>query len=493
MASSKLDFTDFRNFPGNISKKEESKGFYSFPCVYSVDSMGRRRSWMIWVRLIVSEVGIEYPRKNIDWDITADIVVPILNKYLNGDNNEIPNNVISQMWTVQGIVGLDGDLLDSDSLSKSMYKSTRSIPTYITIGKNIGKKNETNVLTQALIGARSKYLKKMKCSSERSNTNRFFPVAIHKYSVNPKDDTKHLRLPIAVQRKLDGGRACAFYDIDKKQPVMYTRKLEDVYGNKHILKELLQFFNIINKSYPGIYLDGEMYKHGTPLQTISGLMRKENDSKTPVIVKLEYHIFDIFFPLGDKKAKNMPYSERLDVIKDLFKITRSANISLNFIIRVETYIVDTFVDENNLYLKFLKEKYEGSIVHNIDSPYEFGINKEIRTYQTRKKKPRYTSEYEIIGYKEGTQGKDKGAIIWVLKTGTEIIDLNGNIKQITPTEFTSTPVGINYKERYSLFSNMTADKFKNEYKGQLMVVEYDDLSKSGIPLRAKTRGIRTLD
>ncbi len=40
---------------------------------------------------------------------------------------------------------------------------------------------------------------------------------------------------------------------------------------------------------------------------------------------------------------------------------------------------------------------------------------------------------------------------------------------------------------------MTPAKFAKNYQGKQMTVEYDDISKDGVPLRAKAKCIRTLD
>jgi hypothetical protein len=104
----------------------------------------------------------------------------------------------------------------------------------------------------------------------------------------------------------------------------------------------------------------------------------------------------------------------------------------------------------------------------------------------RKRKPRYSAEYEIIGWTEGTKGKDKNAIIWILKTKLD------RDKNLQPVVFTATPVNMNYKERYDIFNRMTHKIFDTEYKGKMMTVEYDDISNDGVPLRAKAKNIRLL-
>jgi ATP-dependent DNA ligase len=206
-------------------------------------------------------------------------------------------------------------------------------------------------------------------------------------------------------------------------------------------------------------------------------MRREKDSKIEKRDDLEYHIFDVFFPFGKKE---MPYIERKKVLDDIFE-----QIELKHIKKVETFIANDKEEEDNLYKRFLNEKYEGSILRNLDARYEFGTGREIRTYQIRKRKPRYSAEYEIIGYTQGEQGKDKGAIIWILTTKGD--------KDKKPVVFTSTPVGMDYEERYKLFEEMTPELFKKNYKGKMMTVEYDDISDEGVPLRAKSKNIRILD
>ena len=447
MSATIRDFNNFHNFGGYIKNK-----CYEFPVVNTIDSAGRSRSWIIKIRLISNDT--KTGRRSINWDIKTDIVIPIKNLYLDGKS--IPAHVIAQIWTEQGINHADA-------------KITRSSPTYIIKGKNIGKKNETNVFTQALILARSKYLKK----KEFTSNNRYYPVAVHKYEDNPRAIKNKIIYPVAVQRKINGGRVVSYKD---DEVVMYTRKLKNIDGNQHIANELKLLFSAIESKYTNIYLDGEFYKHGLTLQDISGKMRRSEQVDNEL---LEYHLFDLFFPLSDT---SLPFEARNKILRDIFDIVQPLN--LQYIKRVETYIAD-IKEENKLYELFLTEQYEGSVLKNLYAPYEFGRNKEIRTYQMRKRKPRYSNEYEIVGYTQGDQGKDIGAIIWVLKTA--------ETKKNKSTTFTSIPIGITNEERYKLFSDMTDEIFNNVYKGKMMTVEYDELSEIGVPLRAKVVGIRLIE
>lgn len=481
MASDKRNFSDFHKFPGEISAGGETKGWYVFPTITSTDSMGRNRYWCIYVRLIDREThDIKKKREVVNWDMSVDIVEPIKKKYL--DNGPVAANIIAQVWTQNGISN------DDDTVPGHVYKSTRSIPTYIMSGKNIGKKNETTVFTQGLIGARSKYLKRIQ--KTHAHSDRFFPVAVHKYDASPRDLNKHIVYPVAVQRKLDGGRVVARWNPLEKKTDLYTRALKNVDGNSHIAGEMDTVFATIEKKYPGAYFDGEIYRHGMSLQKISGAMRRDEESKTTTNeeknnikkMKLEYHIFDVFFPTGSADMQELSQMERRILLDDIFSMTKKkSKRTPRYIKKVRTYIADTKAAETELYEQFLSEKYEGSIVKNLDAPYEFGVNREIRSYQMRKRKPRWSSEFMLVGYTEGTQGKDKGAIIWIMTT-----DPHDGIL------FNATPVGMDYNDRYTLWDDMTPTTFTDKWKGKMMTVEYDDTSEDGVPLRAKSKGIRLM-
>lgn len=457
---------DRKNLPGKIINN-----IFKFNRLeYKVNS-GKTNFWQIFVTLFKKLPTMKY---SINWDLDQNIIYSLNTNLFNGKINDIPKNVIACVWVERGIVNKQGE---------TKYKTTREIPTYITKGKNIGKKNETTIFIQAILEARSKYNKIIK--SKISKQDRFKPVLVHPYKLKnlPRNIKKHIRYPVAVQRKLDGGRVIIYLDVKLDKVIIYSRSGDDICCNEHIKEELYPLFKKIYNKYPHIYLDGEIYKHGLSLQVISGLMRRSKErNKESTGMKLEFHIFDIFFPKGDKKTKSMAYIDRKKVLDDIFKISKKLNNKLKYIKHVETFISNNKQEETKLYHTFLENGYEGSIVRNLDAPYEIGK----RSYQLRKRKPRFDSEYEIVGYKEGKQGKDKGAIIWILKT-------SGNERKNIPSiEFTSTPVGMNYEERKKLFKNLNENIFNKKYKGKMMTVEYDDISDEGVPLRAKAKCVRTI-
>jgi DNA ligase 1 len=454
MAAAKRDFKNFRAFGGRLAD-----GIYAFPRVESRDSAGRVREWSTFVRLVKLRAGDDGTR-NVNWEDDF-ATAPIRDEYFDGA--PIPEGIVAQLWNLAGIQGM---------------QLTKSSPTYISVGKNLGRANQTNAWQQALIKARSFWMKKKDAAGDeqkRDAPRRYIPQAVKKFEETPRDAANQLRWPCAVQPKYNGGRMVA------SGGDMYSRKLKDIDGNNHIRAELALFFGATQAKWPGAYLDGELYKHGVSLQVISGLMRASKKPPPADAPLLDFIVFDVFFPA----RAQLTFAERLEILKDMFTTALMAH-PLQYIKLVTTYMADGPADEDRLYKGFLAEGYEGSIVRNLDGVYEMGTEREKRSWQVRKHKPRHSAEYEVVGFTEGEVGKDKGALIWELKGPAP----PGG----AAATFTSTP-NMPLKERKELFARLKASpaEFEAEWKGRPMTVEYDELSDDGIPLRAKAVGLRLVD
>jgi len=398
--------------------------------IITTNSRGKQQEWTIVLRLIEE---CKLPNKRTaNWEDTFK-VVEIKQEYY---NNKPLNNIIAQYWTEHGQVG---------------STITRSIPTFVLTGKNIGKKNATNAFTQGLSEIKSKYTKNLAVAPKGV----VYPMAAQKLDESPKNNDKKIVYPAHIQPKLDGLRCVVHFN---KKVVISSRRKKPI-KMPNIEKELLVIYKKINKKYPGLYLDGELYIPGKSLQYISGVVRNETKENN---VKL--YLFDVF--MLDKK---MSFSDRHEILKDVFKLT---NPSL--LVQVDTYIVNSPEEELKYYSEFLENGYEGSMVRNSHSYYEWGDKKEKRSWHLRKHKPRFDDEFKIIGYKKGMDN----AIIWELQTNT-----------VPPVNFTSVP-NMTYEERFGLYNNMTEELFNSKYKNKLLTVEYDDLSEDGVPLRAKVKCIR---
>ena len=465
MELDKRDYTNFsdkKSFPGKIDKNTNE---YHFSPLFNTDSHKNVRKWEIKVRLI--KPSKKKLNHGIDWNVLEDDTIPIKKEYLN--NTPIPNGVITQVWVETGVIN---------------GKQTRHVPSYPTI-KNEGKSNERNTFEQGLVNARTLYLKKLENGSQtnkdfntvkiKQKNTKYFPMLVRKFA----DEKKNLVYPLYVQPKLDGARCIAYLDkspnknTTEKNIIMYTRQKKDYCGFDKIKKDLL---SVLIDMYDfgkneSVYIDGELYKHGLDLQTISGAVRNPKRDEMKKYEGIQYWVFDLFYP-----STELTFEDRMGYLEDFFDIVSdSCNI-----VQTPTHEVKTEAEQEKLYKSYLKKKYEGIILRNSSSLYlthPTKNNMSIRSKFVLKRKMTFDAEFEVVDFTQGSKGKDKGAIIWILKTHT------------TNKNFNATPKNITYQERYELYKD-ALDNFEDKYKNRLMTIEYEDLSKDKIPLRAKSVGFR---
>jgi DNA ligase-1 len=335
-------------------------------------------------------------------------------------------------------------------------KVRNSTPTIITEGKNLGKSNETNVFTQALRDAYGLYNKQAAKSTE---DNDLFPPMLAQRldaQTTPPDFTAE----VFIQRKFNGVRVVAGV---VKDVIMYSRTRKLYKGFEDIKQEIKIIIDKFNNDNPEkhLYLDGELYKHGMSLQDISGMARR-GEKKAG---QLQYYVYDCFV-IENHTLAGLKFGERNKIIEKYIPK------STTHIVPVETFRVNSLDEANNYYNKFIKENYEGAIVR-LNTPYQFSYNS-YHSPSLLKMKPAFDDEFKIVGYSAGEKGKAKDAIMFELETNAG-------------KRFTVTP-GLTLEERKQLYKRMPAD-FDTKYKGKLLTVTYDELSKDGIPSRARTEGI----
>lgn len=423
------------SFPGKLTDEYT----HTFPTVISVSSHEKKLYWTIYVKLM------QYNK-----------FIPIKQEWYK-PGTIMPDNIVG-WYKVDSRIG--------DGIIKS------SKDTIVKSGKNIGKKNETNVLQQALKDAQSKYKLQMKkstppSSSTSSSTSDSIgggalipPMLAKIYSKHPPSFQAG---PVFVQRKYDGIRSLSIFV--KDEVIIYSRQ-RNIYESPYIepIKEALK---AVFKLQPQLYIDGEIFNKDLPLQVISGMVRTTELNSKYNGNKLYYKIYDVFSNLEDK------FSMRL-LMLDYIKTVIPQSDSVIHI--VDTYPVSSDLEVQKLYKEFREQKYEGAIVR-LDAPYVPSYNS-YHCENLLKIKPLFDAEFTLVGYELGIKGKAAGAIIMICETD------EGNQFNVNPA------MGIEERIKLGKFFKQSFAK----YEGRKLIVEYEDISKKGIPLRARTNMlIRTDD
>jgi DNA ligase-1 len=313
-------------------------------------------------------------------------------------------------------------------------------------GKNIGKKNETSIEQQTILICDKTFKDKKEKEEYTENIDdnktekSFAPMLADKWEPNSKTKRKvDITFPCFIQPKLDGIR-CLTYLKDNKI-VNQSRQLKYFNNLTHINNEL----EIIFKKNPYLVLDGELYNHDIVFNQIAGIVKKEKlkDEDFEKLKQIQYHVYDCFF-----ENKNLSFNERN-------KFLQSLKNNMKYVKIVSTDTCKSKDDVIIFHSKFLLDKYEGAILRNSDSLYEFRRSKNLQKFKTFS-----DDEFEIIDFKEGT-GHDLGTVIWKCKTK------DGK-------EFDVRPIG-SVQERSELFKN------GKQCIGKMLTVTYQELSEFGVP------------
>jgi ATP-dependent DNA ligase len=335
-------------------------------------------------------------------------------------------------------------------LSLNNKVSKCSSKTVIMKGKNIGKKNETSAIDQAVLIGQQTYNK-----LNRKRTD------IHEERIHPMlvshGDIDNDYEGWFIQPKLDGSLATIYRRKDTKMPEMYSRRIVVNTSLKHIIDESAILFD----KYPNLYFDGEVYAHDTPLQVIAGLIRRITPIEEHKI--LSFNIFDCHDPSKPK----LTMAERIEILSSLASTIKKCK----YIKLIPTEVIRNQEQVLQYYHYYLNQKYEGVILRNPDGIYEPSINGYHSKF-VQKIKPRETEEFPIVDFTDGRTGIGIGAIIWICKTNTN-------------KTFNVVPNGT-INERKKLFNLAKKDdNFKKLFFNKLLTVEYFTKSIDGVPTQPK--------
>lgn len=325
----------------------------------------------------------------------------------------------------------------------------------ITTGKNIGKKNATTAVQQAINEAKSSWIKKKETGYSETITEKTtndnsniadsgeppentlrgkgiddtipFPMLAHEYTKRGKTDI--FNKGCYVQPKLDGTRC-----IGVVGKGLFSRNRKIYSHLEHIREEL-------NKLPIGLLIDGELYSDKMTFQEVVGLVKldtlKKGDEERQRNIK--YHIYDV---INDK-----PYQERYTFLENIFR-----NNQFQHLVLVETKTCHSEEKMKEQHTAYVEAGYEGIMIRT-----RLGLYKNARSVDLLKYKEFFDGEYEIIGYEQGI-GLESGCVIWICKTPE-----GGS--------FSCRPRGTR-ENRQELFLD------GNNYIGKMLTVRYQELTSS---------------
>jgi len=315
----------------------------------------------------------------------------------------------------------------------------------ITVGKNIGRKNETTPLQQAISEAEGLWNKKKDAGYAPSpapapapatvaETESAVGIPLPMLAQDFNKRAKSMLFPCLAQRKLDGVRCVAISGRG-----LFSR------NGKPNSSHLKHIQDDVNKLPAGTILDGELYSDTLSFQEIVGLVKKKTlkDGDKEKVAQIYLCVYDAI-----REGTN---EERNTWLSEVF-----ASTTFTAIRPLQTVSCSSLDDVKALHAAYVAEGYEGLILRNAKGSYAVGH----RSADLQKYKEFLDSEYPIIGFKEG-DGVEKGCVIWVCTTAA------GN-------QFSVRPRGT-HEERIEAF------KTGSTAIGKKLSVRYQELTDDGIP------------
>ena len=329
----------------------------------------------------------------------------------------------------------------------------------VTAGKNLGKKNATTPVTQAISEAESLWNKKRDAgyaatagageaaattttaaatapisggAGAETTSTAAVPLPMLAQDYNKR--AKNMSFPCLAQRKLDGVRCVAISGRG-----LFSR------NGKASSPHLTHIVAEINRLPVGTTLDGELYSDDLTFQEIVGLVKKGTlkTGDAEKMAKIHLCVYDTI--------RDGTNADRNAWLQTLF--TSNSFSALRLLPSVACGSLD---DVKTLHAQYVAEGYEGLILRNLTGLYKVGH----RSTDLQKYKEFMDSEYPVISFKEG-DGVEKGCVIWVCRTPKG-------------QEFAVRPRGT-HEERIEAF------KAGASRIGQSLTVRYQELTTDGIP------------
>lgn len=310
-------------------------------------------------------------------------------------------------------------------------------------GTNQGRSNATTHFTQAVQDATSRHRAKQEkhryaetLGTESSSTTAASPPL----PMLAQDYHKHahkLAFPVYTQPKLDGYRALYFGG------KLWSRTGKPFSDEvvRRVLDELaaLQCSDV---------LDGELYNHGQPFESLGVLRKKTASAKDVAAMQgVKYHVYDVV-------REENTFRDRLATLESIAARCKTCS----YVTIVPTTRCVDGDDVKTVHAANVGNGYEGTMVRGADGLYQC----KFRSYGLQKYKDFMDAEFEIVGFDK----ENSGEVIWVCKAA------NGRTFSVQSKGLSA--------DRRDIYARA------HEYVGKALWVQYFELTGEGVPRFPKT-------
>ena len=308
--------------------------------------------------------------------------------------------------------------------------------------KNIGRANETTPEQQAQLEAEALIAKKIK-SGYSYDSAAPTTVALAMKVKSYQDQLNNVRFPCYASAKLDGVNA--IYRRSEGALTIYSRGGEVYPAIPHLDSLVHELMDLLGSHE----LNGELYIHNQHLQDVQSAVKKPNNLSS----LLSFCVFDI-------ADSTLPFGTRASLMHnvwDTFDTTIKSTVSV-----IYNVLCHSHEDIELHYNECVNFGYEGTVIKNSTALYQHNV----RSSDMFKYKKTQSAEFLISGY-----NLDKNGLpVFVMKC--------------TAGEFKAKPIGT--KEFWAKFN-------PNDYLGNYATIEYETLSKDGLPLKPIFISLRSMD
>lgn len=250
-------------------------------------------------------------------------------------------------------------------------------------------------------------------------------------------DATRIEYPCYVQPKLDGIRCIT----DGQRFWSRNGKEFPIWNTHHLKKDRLKFL-----------VDGEfMVNEGADFEDLVSMVKR---NKHPNCEDIQFNAFDIM----TKES----YQWRLKRLRNLFQDMLGRGELFGWRI-VPTRVASSIGTIQAAHRRNLLDGFEGSMIRD-----RHGLYVSTRTWDLMKYKPLLDSEFTIVDVKEG-RGKDAGTPIYICVAKGR--------------KFAARPMGT-MKQRRAMWRHRKRDI------GKLLTVEYQNLTKYGVPRFPRAKVLR---